>query len=334
MHIRATDIAGNTANVASNRLRLDNTVPIVIFGTNGNETFAQSHSTTVSVSDAHSGVNTRQFVWATSATTPITGWQAFSSGATITTPATTTDDLFLHIRATDSAGNTTNVVSNRFRLDNTGPTIMFNPATGNSNISISVTASLSAVGASFSDHRFVVSEATVRPTAGWSSWSSANTRNITLNNEGVWYFHIEARDSVGNITYQRGGPYTILLASIDGLTLTHLVNPPAGTSVPVHFPASSPVRINTGFLMTFRVNYVGLNEMEVRLFADGVAIPMFTDDGENIVLFRNISSTETSTTFSFWTDRRLPINSVLDMRLTLRLRNAGGTVTHTVKISP
>jgi hypothetical protein len=83
--IKAVDGLGNETITRSNRFRLDNTVPIVAFGTNGSETYAQSGSTTVTTTDAHQGtVSTRQYQWTTSTTAPATGSfsVSFTSGGT------------------------------------------------------------------------------------------------------------------------------------------------------------------------------------------------------------------------------------------------------------
>jgi len=109
--------AGNTVNLVSDRFRLDNTAPMNSFGTNGNESWSQSGSTIVTVTDAESGVDASslQYAWTTDTVTPSTGWTSFANGDALSKNGVE-GDWYLHIRAQDGAGNTANAVSNRFRL--------------------------------------------------------------------------------------------------------------------------------------------------------------------------------------------------------------------------
>src|SRR5690606_29949617 len=60
----------------------DSTPPVIQFGTNGNESWSQSASTTVTVTDAGSGVDadSLQYVWTQSTVTPTAGWASFDNG--------------------------------------------------------------------------------------------------------------------------------------------------------------------------------------------------------------------------------------------------------------
>jgi murein DD-endopeptidase MepM/ murein hydrolase activator NlpD len=121
----AIDNAGNTGDiVTSGTYLVDKLSPTVNFNPNGNETWSKQHTVTVTVSDSHSGVDTSslQYAWATSTTTPSSGWQPFINGQSIITPAGVTGDYYLFIKAKDKAGNEIIVYSNRFRIDNTPPT--------------------------------------------------------------------------------------------------------------------------------------------------------------------------------------------------------------------
>jgi hypothetical protein len=121
------DNANNTATKTRTVKVIDNVIPTVAFAVNGNGTYAKSRSTTVTVSDAHTGVNTStlKYLWNTSTTAPSESSFAstFTNGGTITSPSGVTGGYYLWILAKDNAGNTTIVRTNVFNLDNTVPTI-------------------------------------------------------------------------------------------------------------------------------------------------------------------------------------------------------------------
>lgn len=128
LHIRATDNASNTNYSVSNAYALDNSLPLIHFGTDGNVTTAQSHSTNVTVVDSLSGIQTLAYSWTNDSDVgSVTEWTAFNNGATLTIDSAE-GDWYLHIRATDNASNTNYSVSNEFMLDNALP---FVSITGN-----------------------------------------------------------------------------------------------------------------------------------------------------------------------------------------------------------
>ena len=216
-----TDYAGNTIGYNNTGLRLgiDGEAPTITFGTNGSESYKKNHSTTVTVSDAGSGVATRQYAWSTSTTTPTSGWTNFSNGATINTPSGANGDYYLHVRATDNVGNTVHARTGRFRLDNSAPTVSISPADRQTwTPTLDVLIQFSDTGGSeIASSRFAVTESPARPTSGWVNTSSPRT--VTLDKYGVWYIHVEVADNAGNITYKYGGPYRIT-GIIEEISLT------------------------------------------------------------------------------------------------------------------
>lgn len=122
------DSAGNSAKTVSRTIYvIDNIPPVVVFGTNGNSTYAKTRSTTVTASDPHSGVNTSslKYLWNTSTSAPSEASinTSFTNGETISSPAGVTGSHYLWILAKDDMNNTTITRSNVFRLDNTNPVI-------------------------------------------------------------------------------------------------------------------------------------------------------------------------------------------------------------------
>ncbi|MGU3471311.1 S-layer homology domain-containing protein, partial [Paenibacillus sp. D51F] len=115
-----TDTAGNTLS-ALLAVNIDLTAPSVSLSANGSETWANAASTSVTVTDSGGSgidVSTLQYVWSADTTVPASGWTPFTNGSVLTKDGVN-GDWYLHIQAQDTAGNTVNSVSNRFRLDNT-----------------------------------------------------------------------------------------------------------------------------------------------------------------------------------------------------------------------
>jgi alpha-tubulin suppressor-like RCC1 family protein len=105
----------------------DDEPPGVQFAPNGSALPAQTVESTVTVTDAESGVDTAslQYAWTQSTAVPADGWTSFASGAKL--EKTSGDgSWYLHIRALDMVGNVTEAVSSAFVLDNTAPVIALN----------------------------------------------------------------------------------------------------------------------------------------------------------------------------------------------------------------
>lgn len=118
------DIIGTAGLVASDTIVVDNTDPVITFGTNGNSNWSKNASSTITVSDELSKGDTKtyKYVYSTSInTTPST---SFTSGSSYS-ETKRTGDYYLIASACDKAGNCTTTNSNVFKLDNTGPTITF-----------------------------------------------------------------------------------------------------------------------------------------------------------------------------------------------------------------
>ncbi|MGE5455485.1 MAG: immunoglobulin-like domain-containing protein [Ignavibacteriales bacterium] len=149
----STDNANNNSSVVcSDPYKLDKANPTVVFGMNGNATYAKSRSTTVTVNDTGSGViaSSLEYQWTTSTTTPTEASfiTTFTSGGTLTTPVGVTGGYYLWILSKDNADNTIITRSNVFNLDNVIPVITVNPTT----VSISLGSTYTDTGVTASDN--------------------------------------------------------------------------------------------------------------------------------------------------------------------------------------
>jgi hypothetical protein len=185
----ATDSSGNAATPVTRTVTVvDATAPTVAFGTNGNATYAKTRSTTVTISDAHTGVNASslKYMWNTSTTTPTEAsfTTTFTNGGTLTTPAGVTGSYYLWILAKDNAGNTTITRTNVFNLDNTKPVITLN---GSSTVNIAINSTYTDAGAIANDTpegvitSKIVVTSTVNPSVGGSYTVTYNVSDTAGN---------------------------------------------------------------------------------------------------------------------------------------------------------
>lgn len=187
--VRATDTAGNITTTKSNAFHLDNTQGSVSASPSNGDWKNTPHQVSLTFSDAHSGVKTRQYQWTTSTSIPTGGWKNYSSP--VTQPGAGT--YYLHYRMEDHAGNVTIGYAGPYRYEATAPTgdISYSP-TGftNGNVTISL-KNIQDVGGSGYAY-------TKKPDG---NTTTATTVTITVTENGTYSFTIF--DKAGNQTVKR-----------------------------------------------------------------------------------------------------------------------------------
>ncbi|GMQ56257.1 hypothetical protein AN1V17_06500 [Vallitalea sediminicola] len=194
-------------NIKSNNIRIDNIAPTISLSENGNSTYVQSQSTTMYVTDTNgSGIGNVKYIWNTVPSTPSVSSftqiggnniQASISGATGT--------RYLHIMATDIAGNVSNFNSSGFNIDNEAPTISINNNGGS--FSKEHTARVNLIDAHSginSNFKYLWSTSTTMPSDSEFDTGSSGLINadITKNTgDGNFYLYIRATDNAGNNAY-------------------------------------------------------------------------------------------------------------------------------------
>ncbi len=199
-----SDSAGNTATAKRTVYVVDNVPPIVSFGTNGNSTYQKSQSTMVSIIDLHGSVSTMQYQWTTSSSFPTGGtWTNFvNSGLTIT-QNNGTGDYYLHIKATDNAGNEAKLTSNVFKLDNTAPvissmTISASSITENS-FTINRSGNASDAHSDLATNPYIYQISTNNSSWTTKSTTTASSYKVTgLSEDTTYYYRICVQDKLGN----------------------------------------------------------------------------------------------------------------------------------------
>jgi uncharacterized protein (TIGR02145 family)/prepilin-type N-terminal cleavage/methylation domain-containing protein len=181
-----TDNAGNLATAIRTVNVVDSVPPTLAFNPNGNTSWAQTRSSTVTASDA-SGINASslKYQWTTSLTAPSEAsfTLTFTNGNSISSTAGVSGGYYLWILAKDTIGNTTIGRSNIFNLDNTGPVITI---TGSNPITVNLGSVYNDAGATYSDaHSGVAS-------------SNAPVSTVNTSVAGTYTVTYGATDNVGN----------------------------------------------------------------------------------------------------------------------------------------
>ena len=183
----AMDKAGNTFEKTITVSNIDAIAPSVSLSKNGGN-WSRSHSTTINVTDdGGSGLNTIQYRWTNNSSFPSSGFTTISNGSTVTTPSNT-DEFYLHVKATDKAGNVRQYTSEAFKVDRTAPTMILsqNPKSHtHDDVTITVTVSDAHSGVK-----------RIRLPNG--NWVSGSKTSYVAKTNGVYTF--EAEDYAGNVT--------------------------------------------------------------------------------------------------------------------------------------
>lgn len=120
-YVKAIDSKGNIAHAFTTRI-FDNEDPDIFIPKNA--VYSKTHTVNVQVSDKVSGLDAVQAAWASSEEIPTTGWKdvVVNNGMFTFAGSGFNGKQFLHVKVTDSSGNESNTVQERF-FDNTEPEI-------------------------------------------------------------------------------------------------------------------------------------------------------------------------------------------------------------------
>jgi len=177
--VKACDKVGNCTTKTSEVFKLDHTNPVITLGTNGNSSYSKTASSKITVSDKHSGGDTKTYKYIYSTSTSDTPNITFTSGSNYTVEDVT-GNYYLIVKACDGAGNCATKASNVFKLDNITPTCKLKVTT--SGISF----------ASKSDNISVTSYGIIKSTT--PTYNSKTTLTLTT---GTVYGYV--KDVAGNM---------------------------------------------------------------------------------------------------------------------------------------
>ena len=206
LYIRAEDNAGNVIE-KTETIVIDTKLPVITFDPDGNTTFANTHSTVVTISD-YSMITSAKYVWTTSDTEePVDNKFAdnFKSGDTVTTPEGLTGDYYLWVMVEDKAGNVVKEVSKVFKLDNRVPQVTFDPDgsidfANSHETKVTVTEGNDESGVNLDSLKYVWTTSPTAPSKEEITESFTNGEEISTPEdvEGLYYLWIYAEDNTGN----------------------------------------------------------------------------------------------------------------------------------------
>lgn len=115
---------------------------------------------------------------------------------------------YLHIKASDEAGNESQVVSGPYRIDKTKPVISIDTEAreewDNSDVIVTPVI-IDEGGSQIKNMKYQWSHEQADPLA----FIPYETGDLMQTDDGVWYLHLVAEDNAGNITTKMYGPYRV-----------------------------------------------------------------------------------------------------------------------------
>ena len=145
----------------------------------------------VRVSDSDSGLKNWQYAFTNSQTTPTSGWSvAQTTGNTTLTTPSTTGEYYLHIKATDNAGNVLDRALGTYKIDNSIPVV---GTLTIANDCTKVTANATDAGSGI--FGYAITTENVAPT-NESDYQASN--ELKVYKSGTYY--VWARDKVGQVS--------------------------------------------------------------------------------------------------------------------------------------
>jgi hypothetical protein len=234
--VYATDTQDNSS-ARDVTFTIDSLAPVIAYGTNGNSTYANSHSSTVTGTDTPAGISQMAYAWTQDQNVgSVSSWTSFANAGTLTKDSVD-GDWYLHIRGTDNAGNINYSVSDVFRLDNSLPVIFFSENgnnTFNQSHSTIVTVVDTVSGINELSYSWLL-DSNVSNVSAWTPFNSGDTLTADQN-DGDWYLHIKAADNASNIKYSTSNVFLV------------------DRSNPVYSWTNIPVSANTGDSVLLELN--------------------------------------------------------------------------------
>src|SRR5690625_7833846 len=116
------EVEDNVGNRTSKSITVDNIdkeKPKISLSSDGGD-WARSHSTKITATDDESGIEKLEYRWTTSSSFPSSSFSSTSSGSAVNVPKES-GKHYLHVKATDKAGNEAKHTSKAFKIDREKP---------------------------------------------------------------------------------------------------------------------------------------------------------------------------------------------------------------------
>ncbi|CAM3634726.1 immunoglobulin-like domain-containing protein [Marinicrinis lubricantis] len=219
--ITAEDQAGNTVTVYSGEYTIDQTAPLVEFAKEGNSDAAQSHTVTVRFPQGDQESGRIYANWSEAVDPPAedAAWELLHDGPypaelPLTTPSSLNGTWYLHVKTTDSAGNTAiHTTPEGFVLDNEAPAVDFTPNGSNGVYAATAEIQLLIDGKSAGFEKYDITywiseQETLDESASGGVISEDGT--IALSGiSGIYYVYAKVVDEAGNAALVSSQPYAL-----------------------------------------------------------------------------------------------------------------------------
>lgn len=212
-----TDVAGNTLTVPASvtltsipgKWIVDTKTPNISVTPTTIASYAREHNVQLQVPDEDPLTLQLWYLWNQNSTTPAAGAinqsDGIYPGQPLPNPSGANGDYYVHIRASDAAGNEAVKTFGPYRFDNTAPTVTFNPDSGRDSekIAVTVTASDTMSGVKKFSYRW---QGTAMDPVDVTGSSAVVETNLI---EGQHVLEVTAEDNAGNTQTYTSGQYVI-----------------------------------------------------------------------------------------------------------------------------
>lgn len=212
LHLKAVDGAGNASMFVLGPFGIDLTAPEIGADTQQRDWERSPIVVKPSISDAGgSDLKEAKYSWSNEQE-KAGDWLSYTGG---TVEQTQNGVWYLHLKAEDTAGNTTYCNFGPYKIDQKAPDVSVDlPKADWTNDDITVSPE-------FSDHN---ASGIKKLEYAWGAsqgqpdiWEEYVAGSLSQDREGIWYLHIKTQDNVGNIGTYTFGPYKIDKTSPDAV---------------------------------------------------------------------------------------------------------------------
>lgn len=196
LYVKATDSKGNIAHAFTTRI-FDNEDPEILIPKN--TVYSKTHNVNVKVSDKLSSIDNVQAAWASSTEIPLEGWKdvVVSNGMFTFAGSGYNGKQYLHVKVTDSSGNASNTVQERY-FDNTEPEIsIYTLSEGPVLFAAEILGEDEYSGVD--TVQYLYTESIAKPRL-WGSIENGSVVNLTPPTNFM-YLHVKVKDKAGNESY-------------------------------------------------------------------------------------------------------------------------------------
>ncbi|WP_169824178.1 InlB B-repeat-containing protein [Clostridium formicaceticum] len=216
LHLAGYDNVGNYITKTYGPYRIDTVAP-TITATVPSEAWKQSQEVLIEVED-NSILGEYKYSITTSDTAPNenSGEWTVGTGTSTTLILDSTGRYYIHVIATDVAGNRRAETFGDYKIDTTKPKVdVINPEFSDWKHSQDVLVTFSDEHSGFDYYRYMISKNPEKPELdddGWSNPVNSHTGRITIDSPGLNYLYLIGYDKTGNYIEHTSGQYKIYMA--------------------------------------------------------------------------------------------------------------------------